>query len=156
MILADPIKEMTMILEKALDAEVEVIGNLFSVKKFRTLVIQSDDAKFSFEMGCDITFQTMLQSKMTINKAEILLLPSELSVFLSALISQVNPLPNNYSQRLVVELSVYCLYLETQELPEPFAKRLAASLKAIDGLPFPSEQPFCFSLPWTCAKANEQ
>ncbi|MBT2570839.1 DUF1259 domain-containing protein [Planococcus sp. ISL-110] len=132
MIIADPIKEMTVILEKALDAEVEVTSNLFLVKKIRNLIVKSDNSKFSFKVGCDITFQAMQQSGKTINNAEILLLPSELPVFLSALINHASPLPNNYSQRLVMEPDVYCLYLESRELPEIFAERLAAALKAID------------------------
>lgn len=132
MIIADPIKEMAVILQKALDAEVEVAGNLFLVKKLRSLVIQTDETKFSFKVDCDITFQTLQQPGIMLNKAEILLLPSELSVFLSVLISHVHPLPNNYIQRVVMEPNVYCLYLESRELPEAFAERIASALHAID------------------------
>ncbi|WP_142829966.1 hypothetical protein [Planococcus soli] len=132
MIIADPIKEMAVILQKALDAEVEVTGNLFLVKKLRSLVIQTDETKFSFKVDCDITFQALQQPGIMINKAEILLLPSELSVFLSVLISHIHPLPNNYMQRVVMEPNVYCLYMESRELPEAFAERIASALNAID------------------------
>lgn len=132
MIIADPIKETIVILEKALETDVEVTGNLFLIKKLRNLIIQTGDTKFSFKVDCEITFQAMQQPGIMINKAEILLLPSELSVFLSTLIRHNHPLPTNYMQRLVMEPNVYCLYLESQEFPEIFAERLASALKAID------------------------
>lgn len=132
MIIENPLKDIALILNKALEAEVEVSGNLFSVKKIRELVIRSGTSSFSFKVDCDITFQDMDQQEITINKAEILLLPSELPQFLTALINHTHSLPNNYSQRLIMEPDVYCLYMECRELPEQFAERLASALKAID------------------------
>ena len=132
MIIADPIREMTAILAKVLGAEVEVSGTLFLAKKTRKLVIKSENSEFSFKMDCDISFKATQQSGITINHAEILLLPQELPIFLSALINHADPLPSNYSQRLVMEPNVYCLYLESRELPETFAERLATALKTID------------------------
>lgn len=131
MILAEPIKDMTTILKNTLHAEVEIIGNLFLVKKLREITINSGNSSFSFKVDCDITFQVIQQQGMTHNKAEILLLPEELSIFSSALIGHDLPLPSNYSQRLVMEPNIYCLYMESRELPEEFAERLAAALKAI-------------------------
>ncbi|MDQ0427355.1 hypothetical protein QOZ98_000180 [Planomicrobium stackebrandtii] len=132
MIIADPIKETAAILEKALEAEVKATGNLLLVKKLRKLTIQTDETKFMFKMDCDITFQAMQQPGLMINKAEILLLPSELPVFLSTLLNHPQALPTNYMQRLVMDPNVYCLYLETRELPGAFANRIAAALKAVD------------------------
>ena len=83
-------------------------------------------------MDCNITLQAHYLQSITHNKAEILLLPEELSLFSSALISHRLPLPTNYSQRLVMEANVYCLYVESRELPEEFAERLEAALKTIN------------------------
>ena len=132
MISADPIKDMSRNLEKALDSRVEVIGNLYLVNKQRDLAIHSGDSSFSFKVGYEITFQDIHQQGMMLNKAEILLLPEELPIFSLALISHGASLPSNYSQHLIMEPNVYCLYMESCELPERFAERLAAALKAID------------------------
>lgn len=131
MIIANPINDMAAILKNALGAEVEVLDHCLSVKKTRNITIKSGDSSFSFKVDCDIAFHTTHQQAMTLNKAEILLLPEELSIFTTALISHGTPLPNNYSQRLVMEPNVSCLYMESRELPERFAERLAAALKAI-------------------------
>lgn len=132
MITANPMNDIALMLKDALEEEVVVTGNLFLVRKLRELVIRSGTSNFSFKVDCDITFQDIHQQGITINNAEILLLPSELPQFLSALIKHANPLPNNYSQRLVMEKDVYCLYMVSRELPEQFAVRLAAALKAIN------------------------
>lgn len=132
MILVDPIKDMTAILKNALNAEVEVIDNKFVMKKLREITVTSGDSSFSFKVDCDITFEGIHQQGATHNKAEILLMPEELPIFSSALISHRLSLPSNYSQRLVIEPNVFCLYMESRELPEEFAERLAAALKAIN------------------------
>ncbi|WP_394120016.1 hypothetical protein [Planococcus donghaensis] len=132
MITANPINDMALMLKNALEEEVVVAGNLILVKKLRELVIRSGTPSFSFKVDCDITFQNIHHQEATINNVEILLLPSELPQFLSALINHANPLPNNYSHRLVMEKDVYCLYMESRELPEQFAVRLAAALKALN------------------------
>lgn len=132
MISAQPIKDISEILEKALDAPVEVLGDFYVVTKHRELAIQSADAALSFQMDYEITFQNIHQQGEMLNKAELLLLPEELPIFLSALISQGASLPSNYSQRLVMEQNVYSLFIESRELPKRFAERLAAALKAIN------------------------
>lgn len=132
MILADPIKEMMAILKDTLDAEVEMIDKIFLIKKMRELTVNSGDSSFSFKVDCEISFEGIHQQGKTRNKAEILLLPEELAVFSSTFISHRLPLPSNYSQRLVMEPNVYCLYMESSEFPEEFAQRLAAALNAIN------------------------
>lgn len=132
MMSADPIIEVSGILEKTLNAHVEVIGNLYMVKKQRHLAIRSGNSTLSFKMECEITFQDIYQQGKMLNKAEILLLPEELPIFSSALISHCTSFPSNYSQHLVMEPNVYCLHMESRELPGQFAERLAAALKAIN------------------------
>lgn len=132
MISAQPIETVAEILEKTLEAPVEVLGGLYVVTKQRDLAIKSGDCTMLFKIDNEITFQDLHQHGKMLNKAEILLLPEELPVFSSALINQGPPLPSNYAQRLVMDLDVYSLYMESRELPEQFAERLATALKAIE------------------------
>ena len=132
MISAQPIETVAEILEKTLEAPVEDLGNLYIVTKQRDLAIKSGECTMLFKINNEITFQDLHQQGKMLNKAEILLLPEELPVFSSALINQGASLPSNYAQRLVMELDVYSLYMESRELPKQFAERLAAALKAIE------------------------
>ena len=132
MISAQPIETVAEILEKTLEAPVEVLGDLYVVIIQRDMAIKSGECTMLFKIENEITFQDLHQHGKMLNKAEILLLPEELPVFSSALISQGASLPINYTQRLIMELDVYSLYMESWELPEQFAGRLAAALKAID------------------------
>lgn len=131
MISTQPVKTVAEILEKILEAPVDVLGDLYVVNKQRDLAIKSGDFTLWFKIDYEITFQDLQQQGKTLNKAEILILPEELPVFSSALISQAASLPNNYTQRLIMEPNVYCLYMESRERPELFAERLASALKAI-------------------------
>ncbi|MGH2317895.1 DUF1259 domain-containing protein [Planococcus sp. SE5232] len=131
MISAQPVKTLTEILENILEAPVEVFGDLHVVNKQRELAIKTGNSTLCFKIDYEITFQNIHQQGKMLNKAELLLLPEELPVFSSALISQSVSLPTNYTQRLVMETDVFCLYMESQELPELFAERFAAALKAV-------------------------
>jgi len=132
MIRAQPIETVAEILGKILEAPIEVLGDLYVVNKQRELAIKSGDSTLKFKIDYEITFQHIHQQGKMLNKAELLLLPEELPVFSSALISQSASLPSNYSQDLVMNLDVYTLCMESRELPERFAERLAAALKAIN------------------------
>lgn len=131
MISTQPAKTVAEILEKILEAPVDVLGDLYVVNKQRDLAIKSGDFKLWFKIDYEIKFQDLQQQGKTLNKAEILILPEELPVFSSALISQAALLPSNYTQRLIMEPNVYCIYMESRERPELFAERLASALKAI-------------------------
>lgn len=132
MISAQPIETVAEILEKTLEATVEVLGDLYVVNKPRELAIKSGDCTMVFKTDNEIRFQDLHQQGKMLNKAEILLLPEELPVFSSALINQGASLPSNYTQRLVMKWDIYSLYMESRELPKQFAERLAAALKAIE------------------------
>ena len=131
MISAQPVKTVAEILRGILEAPVDVLGDLYVVNKQRDLAVKSGDSTLWFKIDYEITFQDIHQQGKMLNKAEILILPEELPVFSSALISQGASLPSNYTQRLIMEPNVYCLYMESCERPELFAERLASALKAI-------------------------
>lgn len=96
MISAQPVKTLTEILENILEAPVEVFGDLHVVNKQRELAIKTGNSTLCFKIDYEITFQNIHQQGKMLNKAELLLLPEELPVFSSALISQSVSLPTNY------------------------------------------------------------
>ncbi|WP_422124574.1 DUF1259 domain-containing protein [Planococcus sp. X10-3] len=117
-----------------LDAEIELTQNGCLLKKKRRLTIHTDQKDFSCILELDISFRNFKNNGIAVNKAEILLLPEELSPFTAAWASYALPLPVNFKQRCETNPNIVCLHLETTESPRDFAERLSASLHALEPL----------------------
>lgn len=117
-----------------LDAEIEISGETCFVKMKRRLNIHTDQNNFSCILELDISFKNLKNNGHALNTGEILLLPEELQPFTAAWSSYHIPLPVNFRQHCETNPNIVCLYMESVECPKDFAKRLAASLKALEPL----------------------
>lgn len=115
------------------NSEVEVSGKQCDIRKKRVLDIHAHShTKFSCTLDLDISFSSLNENGIALNKAEIFLLPEEFHTFTSSLIEHPVSLPTEYRQRMVENPHIICLYIEAVETPEAFMCRLSFAMEEIE------------------------
>ncbi|MDN7240760.1 hypothetical protein QWY14_03115 [Planococcus sp. N028] len=111
-----------------LDVEVESAADGFQFRKKR--FVKNLESTFCL-VGVSPLTESFEENGMAINKASVFLLPEEMPLFMLALIQHPIPFPSNFSQRQTRTHGMYCIRLESLEVPENFAERLSDALKQI-------------------------
>ncbi|TWT09301.1 hypothetical protein [Planomicrobium sp. CPCC 101079] len=111
-----------------LDAEIERTDGLWQIRKQRL----AKNTKNTFcMMDFSLEVKSFEENGTAVNKASVYLLPEELPRFTSALWQHPISFPTTFSQKQTADHHLYCLHLETKELPQDFVERLADALQTI-------------------------
>lgn len=113
-------------------AEVELSAEYWELKKKRMVEMhKSPDRCICCSLDLTVSFNLFPNGRETLNKAEVYLLPEELTTFTGALIQHPNLFPISYSQHLSKKDGIYCIRLESLEPFEDFAERLSEALSVL-------------------------
>lgn len=118
-------------LSRILMTQVNKMNGKYLMKKTREIAITEKDQVFDCVLEMDISCEPYLDSRYSVNKAEILLTPEELPAFSAALRDYKIAFPLNTKQHVVTNPNIVCLFMESEEPADQFAERLAAALTVI-------------------------
>ena len=115
-----------------LGEKVDLNAGFLRLKKKRAIKVRkSPDLSVSWSLDLNVSFRLSRDERMTVNEAEVFLLPEELPVFTRALIQHPIFFPISYSQKMSMERGMHCIRLTSEEPFEDFAERLSGALSRL-------------------------
>ncbi len=112
--------------------DLELIDNVWQLIKKRKVNRQHRGTNIvNNSLNFTVSFRLENEDLPPLNKAEVFLMPSEIQIFMKALINHPCSFPTNFMQQLSKERGMYCITLAAYESPEDFTERLFAAIRIL-------------------------